>query len=515
MSDVLLACMISQVSATSLRVTITREQPGTPPESSSLDLVWDVEQPINPTTTIEGNPVAYGQQLSQLLFQSALRERLLSLAERYADKTEGLRFQIRIDPKARALHAIYWETLTQPNDPNQPLFLSRRWRCSRHLSTEASQLRELSLPERPAIRALVAVANPPAAAVFHDAKSQIDSTQEVARARAALGNFSLEVLSSETGELATPSNLRRKLSAGFQILYLLCHGGIISDTPYVWLDADSEAQDYKPYPVTDFAADIRQLDRPPLLIVLVACHSGSASTAANPVHALGPLLAQAGVGAVVAMHGQVESTITTRFPSALFEALEQYQGDLELAMAEARHVLYTRYKQRQDQDELWWRPVLWSRLPWGRLWQAAQAQTDLLALLKARDFAGLLAAAQTGAATGWDTPSLQLYRAFGLLANTLPARASADQWSQVEAALLAAARSEAASTTIRATAWALLLLGRIDRYVLMKRSMPAPKVAELRAEVGRFAAHERQQELIAYFPTTPAARTWFERWTTP
>ncbi len=75
--------------------------------------------------------------------------------------------------------------------------------------------------------------------------------------------------------------------------------------------------------------------------------------------ATGPLLAAAGVPAVVAMHGTVNMETVARFMPIFFRELERH-GQIDWAMATAR-------SQVRSQPD-WWAPVLFMRLRSGRLW---------------------------------------------------------------------------------------------------------------------------------------------------
>jgi hypothetical protein len=500
----LVACTLTQESPPTLRVALAIERPGLPAEplGAPVSIPWNHDR--LPEGFAAMDPQAYGEALGEMLFAPSVRERIGAVVASLG-KGETPRFQLRIAPEEPTLHGIIWELLPDPLGFEQPLFVSARWRCSRHLGLDGALPVATEPPDRLALRAVVAVANPPGSYL-----PPIDVEGELRRAAAALNSVPTTVLGGEGRAKATPTNLRATLDQGAQMLYLVCHGGVIDGEPCLWLDPEREQQRYVPYPAAEFAAAIGTLRRPPLLVLLLSCHSGSDTTASSPINALGPRLAQHGIGAVVGMHGQIGAGITAGFPAALIQGLERGDGDLELAMAEARHSL--RVQELQGGGSFWWRPTLWSRLPYGQLWCRTLPRADLAGLVATRDFEGLLATT-AAAASGWDSPTLQLYRAFGLLAGALPSRLDERGWLQVEAALLAATVA-AAPTTTAATAWALLLLGRIERYILRKRTMPAPPLAELRARVSTFAETDRDQRLLDAFPATPEARAAFPRWAT-
>lgn len=444
----------------------------------------------------------YGLELGRRLFVPGLRELLAAVAEQDAGADRQPRLQIRIDPADHDLQRVCWELLIDPDTPEQPLFLGDRWRCSRYLRLGGLLPPAHALPARHELRALVAVASPRASFL---PPLKVEREQE--RAMRAFAEFSVTLLGGPGQPPASATQIQRGLAEGAQILYLVCHGGVLDGVPRLWLDPDDEQVRYTPFPALDLAASIAS--RPPLLVILCSCHSSDA-TLNSPVHAIGPRLAQAGVGAVIAMHGEVEAAITARFPAELLCALAQRGGDLEGALAAARRTLRN-ISVQSGSPTPWWRPVLWSRLPYGLLYAADAPRANLAALAGARDFQGLLAATAGDAARGWDGPTLQLYRAVGLLAGCLPSLSDDARWRQVEAALLAAGEAAAPRATA-ATAWSLLLLAGIERYVLRDRALPGLSVAELRRRLCAFAPGDRDQELIDAFPATPEARAAFVRW---
>ena len=107
---------------------------------------------------------------------------------------------------------------------------------------------------------------------------------------------------------------------------------------------------------------LSDLERRPMVVMLCSCQSASAGTEMwsaddGELSALGPRLAAAGVGAVVAMQGNISMTTAQSFAPAFFTALAQH-GIVDQAMAGARRAV------REQPD--WWVPVLFSRLRSGR-----------------------------------------------------------------------------------------------------------------------------------------------------
>jgi hypothetical protein len=230
------------------------------------------------------NPADYGRVLRDSLFDDpAIRDKFNHA--RAVAGSNPLRLRLNIGDSAPELHALRWETLCDPNDTL--LSTDEYTHFSRYLSSD--NWRSVQLRSKSALRALVVIANP----IDLDSYQQlppIDVAGERERALAGLGDMEAIVLDSE-GK-ATLNHILRHLRDGYDILYLVAHGKIIDDVPYVWLeDADGVAVRV---PSDDIVTRIRELVQQPRLIVLVSCQSASDSQA-GVLAALGPSLSSAGV----------------------------------------------------------------------------------------------------------------------------------------------------------------------------------------------------------------------------
>jgi hypothetical protein len=217
--------------------------------------------------------------------------------------------------------------------------------------------------------------------------SPVDIEGEFARAREALRETkSIDALVSrgdDTGR-ASLNNIRQKVSQGYDILYLVCHGALLAEnpddpdspqSPYIVLELPDGRMDL--VPGDTLVQQIRNLAAPqrPLLIVLASCQSAGQGQVVEPgeiktsdegaLAALGPKLATAGVPSVVAMQDNITMRTVEQFMPVFFQELAR-DGQLERAMALARSAVYPTCSD-------WWVPVLFSRLRDGLLFRKDDA----------------------------------------------------------------------------------------------------------------------------------------------
>jgi len=299
---------------------------------------------------------AYGAALTAMALPASLHP-AWQRARGYAERDgQGLHVRVRIDDPTGELHALRWELLRDPLG-NAPLADQEGGSLARLVILD--DLHDRALPARPALRALVAVAGPVDAAQW--GLDPVDVTGEAARARQALGEMQADVLAAAPG-LATLANLREGLRAGPHVLYLTCHGKTSeAGTTLYLVSADGHAA---PITGADLAAEITALapEHRPLLAVLVACEGASQEDA--PLAAVGPLLARAGVPAVVAMQATISLEAAASFTWRLLCELRR-DGRIDWALAAAR----------KEMGSEWWVPVLWLRMRDGRLWESETPPT--------------------------------------------------------------------------------------------------------------------------------------------
>src|SRR5262249_44145446 len=140
---------------------------------------------------------------------------------------------------------------------------------------------------------------------------------------------------------------------GCDILYLIAHGILHQDEPYIWLE--DAAGEVAVVPGSELVAHIQELHERPRLVVLASCQSAGTGTSMDDraLVALGPRLAEAGIPAVIAMQGTISIHTTGQFMAAFFTELQR-DGQIDRAIGVARRMV------RQEPD--WWMPVLFMRL---------------------------------------------------------------------------------------------------------------------------------------------------------
>jgi len=335
-------------------------------------------------------PNQYGAELTSNFFADGglldYYEKVLVAVE---SKEKTLRLRLFIDRSAGELHNLRWETLRDPHD-GKWLLSKPKIHFSRFLSSD--NWGRVRLRPKKKIRVLVTISNPSDLAddkfSFEYTEGGVDQKHtlkkilvddELKRAQNSLEGIEIVPLVSDPNDPGRTElkNLTKKLDEGYDILYLVCHGGLIkkpgpgvtlSDTilvPHLWLEKENGKADV--IPGTALVEKIANLpaSRRPLLVVLASCESagtGKTSDVQGALAALGPQLAQAGVPAVLAMQGKINmSTIAELMPS-FFSKLKN-NGRIDQALAEARNLA----SDGTDQDDTWM-PVLYLRLRGGRLW---------------------------------------------------------------------------------------------------------------------------------------------------
>ncbi len=295
-----------------------------------------------------GDARADGQRLFTALFTSADLIKGWGVAQ---GKSRQKRLRLRIDPLE--LHALPWELLCDEIDllaADADTPFSRYLAVSREWGT--------AIDERP-IRILAVISNP----IDLEAKYGLplaDVDLETQALKDAIGS------AAQLDFLAAPITLDRleaELRKGYHILHFIGHGAFNARTKQAALymqDATGNAQRVLD---ADFAGMLNRLQAPPHLVVLAACQSAQQSTSAA-FTGLGPQLVQIGLPAVIAMQENVTVVTARQFAATFYQRLLEH-GTVDLAMNEARGTLIT--NGRFDAAV----PVLFMRLPDGRLWNAA------------------------------------------------------------------------------------------------------------------------------------------------
>jgi hypothetical protein len=184
----------------------------------------------------------------------------------------------------------------------------------------------------------------------------------VGAALGGLGDIPAELLDGRDGRpAATLAGITAALRGGAPILILACHGALARGEPHLWLE-QAGAGSYRPTAGAAFIEALAQLERRPLLVVLAACQG--AGTSYEVLRAVGPQLARAGVGAVLAMREQIPQATVAALLPPLFAELRR-DGAIDRALAAARAALGAGHP--------WWLPTLWMRARDGRLWREEAA----------------------------------------------------------------------------------------------------------------------------------------------
>jgi hypothetical protein len=312
--------------------------------------------------SLEDTADAYGTELGKALFaDDVLRhglERARILAQAAGAK---LRVRLQIDGLDDKLHSVRWETLRDA--AGAELLTGPDLWFSRYLASEKWD----TVHSRAAtgLKAMVAIASPIELETNPQGKAPIPIADEKARAEAALAGLNPIFLARVPGAQGTPTQadiIDRLKREDFDVLYLVCHGGILDGEPVLWLeDANGKVDSVKASTLIEAMA---RAENPLRLVVLASCESAGSEESANALAGFGPRLAAAGIPAVIAMQGKITMETAKTFMSEFFQELMK-DGQIDRAMAVARGAVVN------DKRPDYWKPALFLRLLSGSLWYAA------------------------------------------------------------------------------------------------------------------------------------------------
>jgi formylglycine-generating enzyme required for sulfatase activity len=308
----------------------------------------------------ESNPKAYGKELARQLFDKdkQLARRFMEVETAARLKGARLRLSLRIDGSAKELQALRWELLAHPTT-EEFLTTSETLLMSRFMAS--SDWRSVQLGTKEELSALIVVSAPAPAKLERMKLAPVDFVAEKRTIERILAEH--RVMVSVLGGPASPVTVEALIKSmrGTDIVYLVSHGTFSrkdGTAALVLQDEDGEAKVIK---VDELTRRIRELERPPRLVVLASCQSagdgdplqlGQGSTLATR-------LAEAGVPAVVAMQGLISmKTVEAMMPTFFRELLRDGRIDRALAIA--------RGEVRDHHDG--WMPALFMRINDGRLW---------------------------------------------------------------------------------------------------------------------------------------------------
>lgn len=353
-----LELFITPGSADSYGLTLRFRHPG-----AGLDKSWSGAWTLDAAALRqhEQDPTTYGEVLAAQLLAGVKARNFLDEALAVADsESTPLRLRLFIAGKAEALHSLHWETLRLPGS-DAPLAMSEWVRISRHL--DSKDWRPVRATERKSLRALVVVASPD---VTGTTLAEVRTDEELRRAEEGLGEISTVKLAGRGR--ATLQNLLASLRKGCDILFLVAHGMLVDGEPKVLLEQSDGGRAW--ISGRELATCLGGLEESPGLAVLISCQSaGSGEHDGSALAGLGPLLASAGVPAVLAMQGLWTMETSATFMPLFLTELRR-DGQVDRAAAVARGAV----RSRPD----WWMPVLFSRLEDGRLFRLPQAADDPL-----------------------------------------------------------------------------------------------------------------------------------------
>jgi len=265
-----------------------------------------------------------------------------------------------------AFHQVRWELLRDPTG-SLPIATSEAILFSRYLASP--DFRRVPWRTKQATRALVVISAPRDLERYGtDVRplADVDLPAERELAEAAFGALETVYLAGE-GQ-ATLANIGRELIKDVDILFLVCHGGISGDVPFVLLEDDQGVA--APVDGRRLEEFVFSLPSRPTLAMLNSCQSAGPGGARRTVDkgvlaGLGPRLAGAGIATVIAMQGDVSMETARLFSTTFFTELRR-DGVVDRAVATARRGL------RQQGRPDWWVPTLFSRVRSGRTYFKAE-----------------------------------------------------------------------------------------------------------------------------------------------
>jgi MoxR-like ATPase/tetratricopeptide (TPR) repeat protein len=342
--------------------------------------------------------LAKGEPGRQLLLDGYRRA-----LERSRDLEHGVHLQLHIDTESPELHSYRWEYLWDPAvqgvgavacDPGIPF--------SRVLHVSSRGDRRPLISRDAPLRILAAMASP--ADLNRDRSEDTDLPRlapldrtEILRLRDGLHEVGALVEPLVEGEnlLLSPDHcvsleaLRQRLleakaqGQSFHVLHLLCHGWIrpADGRSYLVLHGHgserAELVSEKSFSemIDQFLPDLR-------LVVLASCKT-ALPTHEQPLQGIARRLVATGVPAVIAMQDEFHFDAAQYFSQRLYLQLGHH-GLVDQAVNAARHELYDRRREYRNDKRAgridprqWGVPVLFMRIPDGRLFDLAEGACDL------------------------------------------------------------------------------------------------------------------------------------------
>lgn len=319
-------------------------------------IILDVER----LRTIEADVQAYGRELRDMVLGQDQIRSVWNQAVGFVGADRGpirvrlfLRHSASGEDVEDRIYHLRWEYLC--DHAGRQIAFEERFHFCRYIPSNFAY--HSTPPSRAALRVLVVIANPVELPTFQMAPIDVRAERERAlKALAGLPSDSITILDGSDGQRATLAAIGDQLRHGPQFLYLVCHGKLNGREPLLYLEREGQSR-YTPVSGAEFIQAITG-DRPPHLVVLGSCES--AGDGYKTMAAVGPQLVRRGVGAVVAMQGQVPQVLVAEFTPRLLKEL-LHDGEIERAVAAARAGL--------PRDMPTWMPILWMAPDTGPLWR--------------------------------------------------------------------------------------------------------------------------------------------------
>ena len=298
----------------------------------------------------------FGVRLFEAAFDDEVRGRLRSSLNEANQRGVGLRIRLRLGDVPE-LADLPWEYLY---DPTLDRFLS--------LSVETPVIRYLDLPQpirpltvEPPLRVLAMIASP------SDYPS-LDVDREWAKLRDALSDLEQRrVVSLERLRKATLATLQRQLRRKeYHIFHFIGHGGFDQQAQDGILLLEAEEGQGRPVSGR-YLGTLLHDHRSLRMAILNACE-GARSSRSDPFAGTAQSLVQQGIPAVIAMQFEITDEAAITLAHEFYAALADGYS-VDAALAEARKAIFA-----QGNDVEWGTPVLYTRLPDGRIFDVTQAR---------------------------------------------------------------------------------------------------------------------------------------------
>lgn len=325
----------------------------------------DVEPAFNklpppPFGNLDGasNPLIYGEQLCQWLFQDEVGEVFSYARQLASDPTRGfksgtrLRLRLRLDPGSSELRQLCWESLYTP-EGHLPFSLTTAF--SRFIRTSGP--RGGPFRERP-LRMLLAISSPEG--IDGPTLDVVDPDLEKSIIKdATASSRPLLNLDRLQGPL-TLDRIHAAVEKGYHIVHLLALAVVHDEQGYLVLSDDAgQAQEVS---IEDVVRTIVSPSQSPPGLVFLGVPLAAGNQGRGTLVNLAQMLIEAGVLALVAIRSPIGESNLRRFIERFYSALMR-TGVIDVAVREARNEIY-----RPDNWE-WTYPVLYMRIPDGRLFE--------------------------------------------------------------------------------------------------------------------------------------------------